>query len=55
MVTGPAFDIDSVPTVGKAGVAVPAGTWKTMYEPRVAPSPSLSSSMKFHPIDQAPP
>lgn len=35
VVTGPAFDPDSIPTIGKDGVAVPAYTWKAVYEPGV--------------------
>jgi endonuclease G len=33
VVTGPAFDPDNIPTIGKDKVAVPAYTWKAVYEP----------------------
>ncbi|HEX7814333.1 DNA/RNA non-specific endonuclease [Dyella sp.] len=33
VVTGPAFDPDNTPTIGKDQVAVPQYTWKAVYEP----------------------
>jgi endonuclease G len=35
VVTGPAFDPDSTTTIGKDQVAVPAYTWKAVYEPGI--------------------
>ncbi len=44
VVTGPAFDTDSVPTIGKDKVAVPAYTWKAVYEPGVGAAAYLCAN-----------
>lgn len=44
VVTGPAFDTNSVPTIGKDGVAVPAYTWKAVYEPGVGAAAYLCTN-----------
>ena len=44
VVTGPAFATDSVPTIGKDGVAVPEYTWKAVYEPGVGAAAFLCTN-----------
>jgi len=44
VVTGPAFDTSSIPTIGKDGVAVPAYTWKAVYEPGVGAAAFLCTN-----------
>lgn len=45
VVTGPAFATDSVPTIGKDAVAVPAYTWKAVYEPGVGAAAFLCTNV----------
>jgi endonuclease G len=44
VVTGPAFDPNTIPTIGKDNVAVPAYTWKAVYEPGVGAAAFLCTN-----------
>ena len=44
VVTGPAFGTDTIPTIGKNQVAVPAYTWKAVYEPGVGAAAFLCTN-----------